>query len=258
MKNIVYILMIFTLALTIGCSKKEVEAQGQEAQKIKEVYRVAIDPAYPPFEYYVGVGELAGFDIDLISEVARRVGFELEFIEESFSDVIPSIKAGKNDFAVSAMTITSERNKSVTFSDPYFEAYQKIVARIDSPEIEDIEGLAEGYSLGAQLGTSGEELIRSFIHEQSNVKTYDLGLVGAMEVASGKIDYMFIDSAPADFIIANNKDKLKILNISFDPENYGFAFDKQDTYLVEQVNAALKEIFADGTYDAILMKHFGQ
>ncbi|HZK24871.1 MAG TPA: transporter substrate-binding domain-containing protein [Oscillospiraceae bacterium] len=127
-------------------------------------YNVAQDMAYAPLESINAAGEPEGFDCDLIRSIAAEMGFAVNLVNTNWDGIIPSLVSGTSDIIISAMTITEERQKSVTFSDPYFEATQYIVVNEDS----DINSLADlvGKTVGVQNATTGDIAITKYFEAQ--------------------------------------------------------------------------------------------
>ncbi|MGI8651107.1 MAG: transporter substrate-binding domain-containing protein, partial [Rubrobacter sp.] len=120
-----------------------------------ETLTVASDVAYRPFEF-VQDGDPVGFDVDLINEVASRAGYELDLQNVVFDGVIEGVSNGLYDAGISAMTITEEREQSLDFSEPYFNADHSVLVQSGS-DVQSTDDLAEGL-IGAQRGTTGETL----------------------------------------------------------------------------------------------------
>ena len=84
---------------------------------------VGTDGVFPPFGY-IEKGELVGFDIDLIKQIGKDLGYEIEMKVQPFDALIPSLKAGKLDAIISGMSATEERKRSVDFTDEYYKSTQ--------------------------------------------------------------------------------------------------------------------------------------
>ncbi|MFS8542767.1 MAG: basic amino acid ABC transporter substrate-binding protein, partial [Limnochordales bacterium] len=126
------------------------------AAAAEDVLRVGANVAYPPFEFVdEATGEYAGFDMDLIREVGRRLGMRVEIINTAWEGIIPGLLAGHYDVIISAMTITDERAQAVDFTDPYFSTGQVIVVRADDDRIQQPSDLA-GKVVAVQIGTTGQ------------------------------------------------------------------------------------------------------
>ncbi|MHC5594729.1 MAG: transporter substrate-binding domain-containing protein, partial [Nostoc sp.] len=93
--------------------------------------RVATEPAFPPFEFKGQGGELQGFSIDLMNALATAANFKVDFQSLPFDGIIPALQAKTVDAAISSITITQERAKTISFSRPYFKAGLAIAIRAD-------------------------------------------------------------------------------------------------------------------------------
>src|SRR5918992_2969782 len=124
-----------------------------------EQIKVASDIAYPPFEFEKK-GKPVGFDIDLMREIGKRAGFKPEFQNVTFDGIIPGLGNNLYDAAISAMTITEEREQQIDFSDPYFNADQSLLVLSDS-DIKSTEDLADS-TVGVQIGTTGSMKAEEF------------------------------------------------------------------------------------------------
>ena len=118
------ILAIMLMMGLLACGKKENAAtENKNAAGEEKVLRVGLNAVFAPFEY-VENGEIKGFDIDLINEIGKNLGYKIEIIDQSFDGLIPALKAGKIDLIISGMSATEERKKSVDFTDEYFMSTQ--------------------------------------------------------------------------------------------------------------------------------------
>lgn len=219
-----------------------------------KVLKVGNDPAFPPFESTTDKGEIVGFDIDLIKAVGAAAGYEVQIISVAWDGIIPGLVAGNYDVIVSAMTITEERAKSVNFSDPYFEASQVIVTTKKNKVINTLEELA-GKKISVQLGTTGDFVVTDEVKDPI-VKRFDLAPLAVQELLNGGVDAMVIDE-PVAKAYAKQFSNLQY-GAKCTEELYGFAIAKKNTQLLQELNAGLKKVKADGTYDKIFAKWFAQ
>lgn len=217
---------------------------------------VGSDTAYPPFEF-IEDGEVKGFDVDLVAAIAERLGVEFEFKSYNFDALIVGLQGGTEfDMIASAMTITEERAQQVNFSDPYIDSNQSLTVRNDS----DITSLADlvGAKIGVQSGTTGEEYTRNNLPEGATVVPFENILQAMQALQAGEVDGVVNDLPISADIVLDETRELKIVEELTTNEQYGFAFNKENTALRDAVNAALAEIRADGTYDDIYRKWFGE
>ena len=101
---------------------------------VQKSLTIATDATLAPFEFQ-SVGKLQGFDIELVNAIAAAAGFQVKYQGMPFSGMIPALQAQSIDAAVSAMTITEERAKTVSFSRPYFKSGLAIVVPVDNQDI---------------------------------------------------------------------------------------------------------------------------
>ncbi len=222
-----------------------------------EQITVASDIAYPPFEFTKN-GKPVGFDIDLMREIGKRAGFTPEFKNVTFDGIIPGLGNNLYDAAISAMTITEEREQKVDFSEPYFNADQSLMVQSGSP-IKSVEDIGDG-TVGVQIGTTGELKAKEFKQQgkiTGEVRTYDTITDAFAALENGQIDAI-INDLPVSLDKANQSNgTLEVVQNIPTGEQYGIAFPK-DSELVEPVNKALQEIKEDGTYAKIYEEWIGQ
>jgi len=220
-----------------------------------ETITVASDIAYQPFEFDEG-GEPVGFDIDLMREVGERAGFTPEFQNVTFDGIIPGLGNNLYDAAISAMTITPEREEAVDFSDPYFNADQSLLVLAGSG-ILSVDDLA-GTVVGVQLGTTGASQAEEYqaAGQIGEVRTFDTIEDAFAALENGQVDAV-INDLPVSQDRANGSDgRLEIVETIPTGEQYGIAFP-QGSELVEPANQALEQIKQDGTYAEIYERWIG-
>lgn len=239
-KALVLAIVIMTFALISG------GAMGAK------VLKVGTDPAFPPFESTNDKGEIIGFDMDIIKAAAAAAGYEVQFAAVAWDGIIPGLMAGNYDVIASGMTITDERKQAVNFTDSYFEASQVIITMKKAKVLNKLSEL-EGKKVSVQIGTTGDIVVSEEV-KNATIKRFDLVPMALQELFNGNVDAMVIDEAVA---LAYAK---QFTNIQFGApctnEDYGFAVTKKNNQLLAELNAGLKKIKADGTYDKIFAKWF--
>lgn len=212
---------------------------------------VGSDINFAPFEF-IEDGEEKGFDIDLMNEIAERLGLEVEYVNTGFDNIFTQLAGGEFDAIVSAITITDERKEIIAFSEPYFEANQALVTTKDS----GISGVADlaGKDVGTQAGTTGLDYARENFTEASIVEFPDAP-AGFTALAAGQLDAMFIDVPVAVEQVEGNDDFVLVEEVSTN-ELYGIGVQQDNEALLEAIDGALAEIIADGTYAEIFETWF--
>ena len=241
--NIFKIIIALSIILTvfIGCQKKE------EKNKLY----VGTNAEFEPFEYREG-DNIVGFDIDLINEIAKLIGAEIEVVDMQFDGLLPALEAKKIDLIVAGMTATEERKKFVNFSEPYYNSKQSIVVLSNNTDITTFDNFA-GKKVGVVLGYTGDILVS----EMTNVEVQKFNATSETILAlkSQKVDAVVLDYEPAKNYVAQNKE-LKLIETDSATEEYSIAMRKDDTELLTKVNDALKTINENGTYETLLGKYF--
>jgi len=222
----------------------------------KKKLTVACDATWPPFEIInEQTKELDGFGPELMRAIAAKAGLDIELVNVGFDSLMAGVSQCQYDMAVSSITITDERKKTILFSDPYYLAGQMVTVRKDNDSIKSKDDLA-GKTVGGQIGTTG--IIEAGKIAGANVKTYDEVGFAFQDVINGRLDAVIADSPVAQGYVAKNKDKLKTAGPIFTDENYGIAICKKNADLVPKINAAIKALKDEGFLDRLSQKWIGQ
>ncbi|MDP9439198.1 MAG: ABC transporter substrate-binding protein [Actinomycetota bacterium] len=217
---------------------------------------VASDMAYPPFSFAPRKGP-KGFDIALMDEIARRVGFEVEYKDASFDFITRGLTGGIYDASISAMTITETRMGQADFSEPYYVVSEGLVVGAGS-EIESTGDLQDA-TLGVQRGTpgmaeAGDLLGAGDVERVRIFRTVDEAFV-ALE--RGLIDGVIYDLPAAQQTVDESDGALELVEVIPTDSRYGIAFPKGSP-LVGPVNEALSDIKEDGTYEELYEEWIGR
>jgi len=219
---------------------------------------VGTDAAYPPFENInTTTNEFEGFDIDLLNAVAAKAGFTVKYENAAFDPIFINLASGQFDIVISAATITEERMKTVSFSNPYFAAGQVIVVRKDdAATIKTPEDLA-GKTIGVQLGTTGAEAAKEI--KDVTVKEYQTAPEAFQALANKDVDAVVNDNVVSLTLILNRPElNLVVTGDPFTVEYYGIAVRMECGDLLTVINTALEEVIKDGTYEEIYKKYLGE
>ena len=216
------------------------------------VLQVGSDLDFEPFEFIDEDGEPAGFDMDLIDEIAERLGVEVEVINVAFDTLITQLEAGEYDAVISAMTITDDRAERVDFSDPYFAANQALVTQ-EGSDIAGVDDLA-GADVGVQAGTTGLDYASENFTE-SEIVEFPGTPEAFTALESDQVDAVFID-LPVASEQAEGSDALELVDEVDTAEEYGIAVQQGSDELLSAVNDALADILDDGTYEDIYSEWF--
>ncbi len=218
---------------------------------------VCSDIPYEPFEFEDDNGEQTGFDIDLVRAMADKIDLDLEVKDLPFDGILGALAAGDCDMIASAMTITDERAEQVDFTDPYFDADQSLLVKVENEQkFATLDDLA-GQTIGVQSGTTGETYAKENKPEGATVKEFEdaAGLFGALE--SDTIEAVLQDF-PVNAYRATQDDTVVVTETFPTGEQYGFAVAKGNDGVLTMINDGLADLRDDGTYDDIFAKCFGE
>lgn len=244
MKKILALVLVCMFALT--------------GMAMAETLKMGTNAAFPPYEYYSDeADEVIGIDAEVAALIAEKLGCELEIVDMDFDALIPAVSSGKIDFVMAGMTVTEERKQSVDFSDSYATGIQAVIVKEDSAitSVDDLFVEGANNKIGVQQGTTGDIYCSGDIEEAGlgSIERFKTGTDAVLALTTGKVDCVVIDNEPAKNYVAANEG-LKILDTQYAVEDYAIALAK-DSELTAKVNAALEELIADGSVQAVIDKY---
>jgi len=219
---------------------------------VKKSLTVVTEPTFAPFEFQTA-GKLQGFDIELVNAIAAAAGFQVRYQSMPFSGMIPALQAKSVDAAVSAMTITEERAKTVSFSRPYFKSGLGIVVRANNQDITNFESL-KNKKIAVQIGTTGADKAKSV--PGATIRTFDDTSLALQELLNGNVDAAIHDQPVLLYAIkSRNIQGVKVVGQLLTEEYYGIPTPKGSPNL-KLINQGLTKVLANGTYAKIYRKWF--
>lgn len=266
---LVTIMLMSAVLVLSSCNKEE------------NVLVMATNAAFPPYEYVEG-GDFAGIDVEIAQAIADKLGMELRIEDVEFGSIISGVAEGKYDIGMAGMTVTEKRKKSVSFSDTYATAIQVIIvkegssiASLDDIFVFDDEGNPTDLKdadvkVGVQQDTTGDSYSSDDITNwglnnvaedgtviNDRIVRFKTGAEAVEALKTGKVDMVIIDNEPAKSFVAANEGKIHILdgNNEYANEDYAICIAKENTELLEKINAALADLKKDGTIDKIVNKY---
>lgn len=240
-------------------SQAQVEAESGSDSEYSLVHpgvlTVATSPDYAPMEYQEG-GEIKGYDIALIKEIATRLGLSADIQNESFDSLVAQVASGKAfDCAISSIAIIDERAEQVAFTDPYLDSNLAIVV-LDNAPIASRDQLS-GKLVGVQSGSSGEEWAEANLQGSQFTPFQETSdLIDAL--SAGKIAAAVCDQQVAAYCIATEYDDCSILEVVPTGSQYGIIVSSANVPLADAINDVLAEMIADGTVAKLQKEWFGE
>lgn len=210
---------------------------------------MATNAAFPPYESVEG-NEIIGIDPEIAKLIADDIGRELVIEDMAFDSIIAAVQSGKADIAMAGLTVTEDRKQNINFSNPYTEAAQVIVVKKDSPVASPDD--LEGKTVGVQIGTTGD--IYAGDIADATIERYSKYFEAINALSQDKIDAVIVDREPAK-VFVNDSDELKMIDKEFTLEEYAIGVAKENTELLDQINASLKKLQESGEIDKIINKY---
>ena len=222
----------------------------------KNVLRVGMELAYPPFETKDDADNPSGVSVDIAKAFGEYLGKEVVIENIAWSGLIPSLQTDKIDMVISSMTITAERGEIVDFSEPYAQAHLAMLVGKDSP-VTSAETLNKaGRIIALKQGTTSHIYAQKYL-TNATINTFSSEVAAMTEVIQGKADAFMYDQLT---IYRNSKDNpgTKIYPLPAVEETvgpWGVAFKKGNTELKNQFNEFLIKFRAEGGFDKITEKY---
>jgi len=224
--------------------------------------RIGIEAAYPPFASKTSEGTIVGFDYDIGNALCAQMKVKCEWIEGEFDGLIPALKVKKIDAALSSMTITDERKKSVDFTHKYYFTSSRLVMK-KGAVLDDHYASLKGKTVGVQRSTTTDRYATE-VFEPLGIKVmrYSNNEEIYMDLASGRLDAIFADTIPLDDFLSMPRGAgyafvgPELKDPKYVGEGAGIAVRKGNGELVSKLNKAIDGLRASGEYQKIEGKYF--
>jgi len=219
-------------------------------------FTFAVENAYLPFNYIdAETGEALGWDYDVFNHMGELMNFTPVYVPTAWDGMIQATADGQFMIAGDGITITSERDEIVDFSNGYINLAQKVLVAADNSMVMSIDDLKSGdYTVAVQKGTTNYEFAVAELGEDK-VKAFDTFDFAIAAVISGDADASIIDETAGLGYMGANKDKVKLVGGDLTSEQLGFAFPNGSP-LVDVVNQGLAAMSDSGKLGEINAKFF--
>lgn len=263
-------LLLFLLLLGAhGCDSGSIPGSGEAsaptvstggstpvASSGSNMLRVGTERDYAPFGFRDTDGNLVGFDIDLMKAIEQETGLQVEFVEVPWPVIVAFLEEGTSDsFDAVLESITPEAQQVLAFSNPYFNAGQRIAVQKGStiaapPDL-------EGKRIGVEEDSVGETWVQENIAAQESISYVTIR--EALDALSrGEVDAVIHDNPALAYITSASPDmELVLVGPLLTSEHYGIAVQQSFADKLPAINQGLATIRASGEYDRIYQKWFG-
>lgn len=218
--------------------------------------------AYVPLNFAdPATGEGVGLEYDLFNEIAKRLNAKVDWQLASWDVMIQAVRDGQFEVGMDGITINDERKSQIDFSDSYLTSQQLMLVRADEARFTDAATFAADASflVGAQAGTTNfyVAVYNVLDGDEANprIKLFETFGASVQALAAGDVDTVLMDQTSANGYIGANPGAFKVIGEPLGTEDFGFILTPGSD-LVAPINAALAQIKADGTMDALQQKWF--
>ena len=241
-------------SLVTSCAKKN--------GAVEDTLTIGMEIGYPPFEYFDSAGNVAGFDVRMAKEIAKKLGVTPEFVNTDWSGIFAGIESKRYDVVISAATLTEARENAFSATKPYIGNAQAMVllkdSKVTAANPSELNGLKVGYQIDTTTDIYMTELAsKGLVFEPFE---YDKIINCFDELRIGRIDAIVCDSTVA-FFYNHGSGEDSVYEIAWQgetEETFAIFAHKDNAELIRKIDAALDELFADGTMQRISQEIFDE
>ncbi|TXH36644.1 MAG: transporter substrate-binding domain-containing protein [Rhodospirillaceae bacterium] len=239
-------------------------AFGGTTAKAEDTIKVGFSPEpYPPFYSKDAAGNWGGFEVDLLNALCDEMKAKCVLTPVAWDGIIPALTEKKIDMIFNSMSITDDRKKVIDFSDKYYNTPAVFIgAKNDDIKIDvNKPDSLKGKIVGVQTATIHANYVQEKFGKTAEIKLYDTQDNANADLVAGRVDVLLADSIALDAFLKSDQGKdYEVKYVAPDDpifgDGVGAGLRKGDTALKEKINAAIKAIRANGTYDKIAKKYF--
>lgn len=222
---------------------------------------VVTENAYPPLQFIDTSGNAVGWEYDAMAEIAQRLNATVVYENISWDAMIPAVSEGQFDLGMTGITIREDRAEVVDFSDSYMTSEMVMMVRGDEDRFTDAASFAANDDLlmAAQPGTTpfyvGVYDVLDGDEANPRIKLMETFGATVQALRAGDVDLVLTDGTAGNGYVEASDGGLKIIGEKLGTEDFGFIFPKGSD-LVAPINAAIADMLADGTIDALNTRWF--
>ncbi|MBN2711291.1 MAG: ABC transporter substrate-binding protein/permease [Planctomycetes bacterium] len=249
-----YVIRLCLLLMFLFMASVSPSGAGENAENGKPL-KTALTGKFPPFSFYDNKGELAGFDVDMSREIAKRIGRKSEIIATEWDGILAGLLAGKYDAIVGSMAITPERQQQVNFTAPYYYSGAQLFVHRDNPKrLYSIDDCAKA-RIAVVLGETYQHFLETN-YPEVEVVTLKSGAEIFEMLSQKRIDGFVTDKLVGSWQIQKaGRDFVAVGDLLY-KESIAIPVRKDNPELLEAINDALAGIESDGTLKKIHDKYF--
>jgi len=257
---------------TVGCGGGSDDSSGGSAAKgaapgsIADAGKITacMDVSFPPMEYFESAGARTpvGFDVDLISAIAKQWGVTPQFSQTSFDGLLPALSGGRCDVVASGIFVTSERTKTFP-AVPYYKSSRVLLVKSGNPEgIKSLDDLS-GKTAATQVATEYEKTLKKLdaqLKSQGkpgiNIQTYPKASDAVQQLVVGRAVAVYTQDTEAAFRSKAQPGQFEIAFQDPESETFGIYHRKDQSELGKDLQTAVQKMEQDGSL-AEIAKRWG-
>ena len=222
--------------------------------------RIATEGTYAPWSFVDAGGKLTGWDVDIANALCEVMKAKCTIMAQEWDGIIPGLNARKYDLIVASMGVTEKRKQQVAFSKKYKNTASQFVARKDAPADTSPDAL-KGKRIGVQRGSIQDAYLTA-TYPKSEIVRYDKTTDVELDLIAGRVDLLLANKMTSmlGFLKRPEASGFALVGPEYTGgllgEGNAIALRKDDAKLLEEVNAAIDTLIANGTYDSITRKYF--
>lgn len=249
------IAILFVLPVMLVVAQDDMPAPSWPDLGGREI-TIAVENAYPPYNYINEAGEAVGWDYDTFRAICQLLNCVPVFEETAWDGMLVGIAQGAWDVAADGITYTEERDQSVDFSILYQAYDETLLIREDETRFSTVAELQalEDYVVATQIGTTNEITARE-LFDEDKIRSYDVFGAAVEALLNGDVDAVVVDRPAAEGFILERGSMKTLPESLAGIEGLAFAFPPGSD-LVAPINAAMSALQASGHWDAIYKKWF--
>jgi polar amino acid transport system substrate-binding protein len=238
----------------------------------KGTLTVSTDPAYPPqSSLNEQTGDYEGFDIDVATEIAKRLGVDVAWETPAWDVITAGSWNGRWDTTVGSMTPTNDRQEVLYFTEPYNYTPAVVVVGADNNDVSDLTTDLDGKKIGVCSGCTYDQFLQKnlaidgytfdFVIDDAEISGYDTDTTALEDLTNGRLDAVITSVTTAQgYIDAGNPVKIVGDPVFYEPLSVGFdkSSDPSSESLFEAVDTIVGEMHSDGTLTSLSEKWYGQ
>ena len=254
------LMVVLAAGLLVGCGGDAPKAAPEKKEDGKKIV-LGLDDNFPPMGFVNEDNKIVGFDIDLATEAAKRMGGAIEFKPIDWASKEAELKSGRVDMLWNGLDITPKRKENILFSDPYMNNRFIIFRGVGKNEDIKDEATLAGKIVATQ---SGGGTIEDYLDAKPEItgtfrefKKYQDYMAAFMDLENSRIDAVVCDEIIGRYYMSKHPGKIEAIDVTVGPSaQFGVGFRKDDKALRDKVQKALDEMRKDGTMAKISEKWF--